>query len=200
MLETVLFEDAKKLDWSDTDSFMLSYDYFLDYFRQKDSLDLSDFVIGAHFTYGWMPTILDFKGKNNDWEWCVKSLNKVHNKQSITNRELQTLADVVNGSVVGVSKLLHFIDPNQYAIWDSNVCEYLNNRTVKRWKTTDIESYRNYIELLQTLTNNSVTGAIRGIIGNRFKADASDLRILEVVMFLTGRRLQAEKRASKKDH
>jgi hypothetical protein len=58
MIETVLLEDAAELDWSDTASFLLSYGHFISFFQKHKPLTLSDFVIAAHFTYGWMPTIL----------------------------------------------------------------------------------------------------------------------------------------------
>lgn len=195
MIETALIKDAAEMDWTDTASFLLSYGHFISFFQKSDPLSAADFVIAAHFTYGWMPTILDFRP--NKLEKCVAILNKVRNHQEITDEEIQALIGVVNGSLVGVSKLLHFIDPHKYAIWDSNVCEYLNNRTENRWKIADIESYRNYLILLAELSNKAVLGELRNLIAHRL-GDVSDLRLLEMVMFLMGRKMQAEKKQEKK--
>ena len=192
MIERELLEDSKALDWSGTESFMLSYGHFVRFFQQRISLTLSDFVIGAHFTYGWMPTILDFR--QIELQTCLSILNKVHSHQAILDSEILTLASVVNGSLVGVSKLLHFINPNQYAIWDSNVCEYLNSRTRSKWKVGELESYLNYQKLLLSLQGHSVMTELRKTVGHRFDGEVSDLRILEIVMFLTGRKLQVEKK------
>jgi len=196
MIETALLEDSKALDWSGTQSFMLSYGHFVSFFQERTSLTLSDFVIGAHFTYGWMPTILDFRP--TDLQTCLTILNKVHSHQTILDSEVVTLANAVNGSLVGVSKLLHFIDPNGYAIWDSNVCEYLNSRTGGKWKVANLESYLNYQKLLRSLQGHSVMIELRNTVGRRFDGEVSDLRILEIVMFLTGRKLQVAKRRARK--
>jgi len=196
MIEMALLEDSKALDWSGTESFMLSYGHFVRFFQERTSLTLSDFVIGAHFTYGWMPTILDFRPI--DLQTCLTILNKVHSHQTILDSEVLTLTSVVNGSLVGVSKLLHFIDPNRYAIWDSNVCEYLNSRTGGKWKVGELESYLNYQKLLRSLQGYSVMNELRNTVGHRFDGEVSDLRILEIVMFLTGRKLQVEKKRVRK--
>lgn len=34
-----------------------SYFEFLKFFKEKNEITDSDFIISAHFTYGWMPTI-----------------------------------------------------------------------------------------------------------------------------------------------
>jgi hypothetical protein len=196
MIGTALLEDSKALDWTGTESFMFSYDHFLRFFQQRTSLTLSYFVIGAHFTYGWMPTILDFRPL--ELQTCLNILNKVHSHQTILDSEILTLASVVNGSLVGVSKLLHFVDPNRYAIWDSNVCEYLNSLTGSKWKVGEFESYLNYQKLLRSLQSHSVMTELRNTVGHRFDGEVSDLRILEIVMFLTGRKLQIEKKRVRK--
>jgi hypothetical protein len=196
MIEKALLEDSKSLDWSGTESFMFSYGHFLRYFQERTSLTLSDFVIGSHFTYGWMPTILDFR--LIDLGKCLTILNKVHRHQRILDSEVLTLASVVNGSLVGVSKLLHFIDPSQYAIWDSNVCEYLNSRMGGKWKVAEFESYLNYQELLRSLQRHSVMTDLRNSLGHHFDGKVSDLRVVEIVMFLTGRKLRGEKKKVRK--
>jgi hypothetical protein len=167
---------------------MLSYPHFVRFFQQRTSLTLSDFVIGAHFTYGWMPKILNFKPV--ELRRCLTIVNKVHAYQTLLDsEEIMTVASVVNKSLVGVSKLLHFIDPDQYAIWDSNVCKYLNSKTQCKWKVGDIESYLKYQELLRSLQSRPVMTELRRTVGLHFNGEVSDLRILEIVMFLTGRKL-----------
>ena len=81
-------------------------------------------MIGRFMTYGWMPTILDELGELDDVSKegnLVKYLNKAkhHKKERLNIREIEHIASCINNSVVGASKLLHFINPNVYAIWDS---------------------------------------------------------------------------------
>lgn len=66
--------------------------------------------------YGWMPTIL---GKSVWDDSIFELLNR--KSGSFSEKEMNTLLAFTNDSYIGVSKLLHFTDPNHWAIWDSNV-------------------------------------------------------------------------------
>lgn len=66
--------------------------------------------------YGWMPTIL---GKS---VWDDRIFELLNRKSgNFSEKEMNTLLAFVNDSYIGVSKLLHFTDPDHWAIWDSNV-------------------------------------------------------------------------------
>ena len=105
------------------DRYNKSYLHFLKYFEGQEILTEHELVIGANFTYGWMPTILNFK--SDEFISAVSILNKARGSEKISNEELMTLKKLVNNSLVGASKLLHFVNPNVYAIWDSRVCNFL---------------------------------------------------------------------------
>ena len=119
-----LIEHSKNLDWSNTEYYLQSYGNINNYFNKLDPIGGHEFIIGAHIVYGWMPTILklNFESKERLGE-CAKILNSVKNcEEIISNDDLKTLAKPINnGSLIGTSKLLHFIEPTKYAIWDSNV-------------------------------------------------------------------------------
>lgn len=66
--------------------------------------------------YGWMPTIL---GKSVWDDSIFELLNR--KSGSFSEKEMNTLLAFTNDSYIGVSKLLHFTDPDHWAIWDSNV-------------------------------------------------------------------------------
>lgn len=66
--------------------------------------------------YGWMPTIL---GKS-EWDDSIVELLR-RKTGEFSDEEMKTLLHFVNDSFIGVSKLLHFTDPEHWAIWDSNV-------------------------------------------------------------------------------
>lgn len=70
-----------------------------------------------------MPTILYFKfDKFNDKSNLI--LNYVSQAKGgilIKENEIAEFIPIINNSLVGTSKLLHFINPNDYAIWDSNI-------------------------------------------------------------------------------
>ena len=102
-----------------------SYKEFLEFFASKDELTPHDLVIGAYFTYGWMPTMLELKG---DIDVVTAICASKSRREGISKGEFSRLAEAINGSVVGASKLLHFINPKKYAIWDSRVYRYLHRR------------------------------------------------------------------------
>ena len=85
------------------DRYNKSYYHFVNYFSGKDELTEQDLVVGANFTYGWMPTILNFK--SDEFAAAVSILNEAKRPERISNENIQTLKRLVNNSLVGVSKL-----------------------------------------------------------------------------------------------
>ena len=50
-----------------------SYLEFLKYFNDIKTISKHNLIIGINFTYGWMPTIFDFR--STDFDGAVKILN-----------------------------------------------------------------------------------------------------------------------------
>lgn len=102
-----------------------SYNEFIKYFDEINSeIKLHHLIISSHFVYGWMPTILKFK--NTNIKEVLIYLNKARSNHLLSEKELLEIKACVNNSMVGTSKLLHFINPQIYAIWDSRVLRYIN--------------------------------------------------------------------------
>ncbi|WP_177765187.1 hypothetical protein [Flavobacterium sp. I3-2] len=107
---------------STKDIYVEMYKYYTNFFKEKDILTESDVVIGVGFTYSWMPTIL--KNLNlSKLDRVTSILNNVKQGVEISDDDLLLLKEFSNNSLVGASKLLHFINPEQYAIWDSWICK-----------------------------------------------------------------------------
>ena len=106
-------------------SYLNSYNEFIKFFRNKDGIDKEDFIIGCHFVYGWMPTVLNLDLTYFDEYHILSNLFKVKNGNYLLSKEeLGQINKCINNSMVGTSKLLHFINPNIYAIWDSKIFSY----------------------------------------------------------------------------
>ena len=128
-------EDIKKsvrqIPSQEHQSYLISYREFIDYFKNLEKIEFHNFIIATHFVYGWMPKILQLRNlpeENNFMNLCstlLSTLNKIKRRLEISDTELNILVTVINNSIVGVSKLLHFINPEDYAIWDSNVYRYI---------------------------------------------------------------------------
>lgn len=76
-------------------------------------------------TYGWMPTILGpFEPENFRRDTPVAAIRDLGGTEAA--REFIEAMDErapINGSWVGTSKLLHFLRPDLFPIWDSRVAE-----------------------------------------------------------------------------
>jgi hypothetical protein len=90
----------------------------------------------------------------------------------------------VNNSLVGASKLLHFLHPNRYPIWDSKVCEKLmgcqNNKKVNK-----IENYIDYSNAISELKNLPNCMTLKEAFKLKYKYEISDIRAIELIIFLS---------------
>jgi hypothetical protein len=163
-------------------SYHKSYFHFINYFAGRNEITEQDLVIGSNFTYGWMPTILNFK--SDDFDLAVAALNRAKATARISNADLMVLKGLINNSLVGVSKLLHFINPQVYAIWDSRVCNFLTGKSHKQ-KVEKIELFWSYLDLCERVVQNPEFEQIHRSFANRLGYAISPMRIPEQIMFLS---------------
>ena len=157
-----------------------SYKYFVSYFSERSELTEFDLVIGANFSYGWMPTILNFK--SSEFDKAVKIINKAKNSERITDEEILILKRLINNSLVGASKLLHFINPDVYAIWDSRVYSFLKRRV--REKFNHVGTFWFYLDLCQRVKNQPEFWAIHNSFVEKIGYKVSPMRTIEQIMFI----------------
>lgn len=140
--------------------------------------------------YGWMPTILkNFSPEN----FCTNTpkygvISKIRGIQHVTDaREfLSCMEEVapINRSWVGTSKLLHFLNPNLFPIWDRRVADrfslrgpnQINKKEVylKYFKFVHEEIFRGYAWI------DAVSDRIERDNGYR----PSQVRCMELMLFL----------------
>jgi hypothetical protein len=162
-------------------SYHKSYFHFINYFAGIDEITEQELVIGSNFTYGWMPTILNFK--SNDFELAEDALNRARAAARISSVDLMILKGLINNSLVGVSKLLHFINPTVYAIWDSRVCNFLTGKSHKQ-KVENIDRFWSYLDLCERVAQELDFAQIHTRFANRLGYPISPMRTLEQIMFL----------------
>ncbi|GAT64288.1 hypothetical protein [Paludibacter jiangxiensis] len=182
---------------TDEKSYLESYPIFVNYFKQiTGEITKEHLIIAAHFVYGWMPTILTLNTGNS--KKVLELLNRVRAGSLLKEDELKTIKECVNNSMVGTSKLLHFINPEVYAIWDSKVFFYIRrtkNETVdKIISTYGIEkeqNYRAYLKALQDIIQDIRFEDIYTDVLNKLNKlqlgnwAISKLRAAELIMFYT---------------
>jgi hypothetical protein len=165
------------------DSYLKTYLIFINYFKEQDQLTDKNIIIGISLVYSWMPTIL----KNLDLEKieeATKILNKAKTSEQITKQELELLISTFNNSLVGSSKLLHFINPKKYAIWDSKVFKALyNNKTPYQGAITNPDKYFKYLKWIEGIIKqpsfNQLYEKIKSLIGNNI----TEYRAIEYCLF-----------------
>ena len=150
-----LFEDEINTPIDRLNSFIISYPSLLQFFQERDTVSSSDFVIATHMVYGWMPTMLElYTGiPENDLAWASRLLTRVKTGNDITDTELERLIKLVNNSLVGVSKLLHFIKPDKFSIWDSRVYRYFYQEKPHNYRVNDISKYRRFVDTFPEIIN-----------------------------------------------
>lgn len=167
---------------STKENYLLSYPHFLNYFKNLKTINLENLIIGISFTYSWMPTILKSIKIENP-EKLLSILNKVKNGQKINEEQLATLKRAFNNSLVGTSKLLHFINPKQYAIWDSRVFRFLNNEEPHKYKLEKTNVYLDYIELIEKLKTEKTFETFYQLMNQKVGYEITENRALELAFF-----------------
>lgn len=174
---------ASKIETTQEDNYLKTYPYFISYFKNLKELNEENIIIGISLVYSWMPTIL----KKLDLEKTKDAttiLNKARTEERITQEELELLISTFNNSLVGSSKLLHFINPNKYAIWDSKVYRALyENKTPYQGAISNPENYFKYINWINGIIKqpsfNQFYEKMKSLIGN----EITEYRAVEFALF-----------------
>lgn len=177
------FADAYDFD-NERESDLKSYPVFLNYFRNLKTITEKDIIIGINFTYGWMPTI--FKFGKGEIEKAVKILNSVKDGNAISIIELNILKELFNNSLVGTTKLLHFISPQNYAIWDSRVFRYLTGQEPYKNRLDNFEAYLEYNQFCHEISSQTNYQLVHNYVENKIGYQLTQMRATELVMYHKG--------------
>lgn len=121
------------MEWAGNQTALIEDDYYnaysdlLDFFKKLDLKSEQNVIGAAHAVYGWMPTILKNETKAKELVDFVRVLRGIENGPNLRTFALNELerhlhlTKAINGSTVGTSKFLHFVEPNVFPIWDSNI-------------------------------------------------------------------------------
>lgn len=163
-------------------SYIISYPFFLKHFKnfedkpEKKKKEL--LYQGAYMVYGWMPTILDTqKDILNDSD-VLKSISSLGSK--INPDDLYLVSTFMNKSIVGASKLLHFIYPKQYPIWDSKICSKILKGKNVSYQVNKIENYIEYYDAMNKIEDPPIIESLL-----QTNSQLSSIRIKELIIFLS---------------
>jgi len=181
-----IFELEKSTDIQQNDSYLISYPYILSYFDSLDEIAMPDVVRGAHMVYGWMPTVLDLYTQlpDRNLKHIAKLLTKAKNNGHLNDHEILDIAAVINNSLVGASKLLHFISPDNFAIWDSKIYRFVYREKSYHQRVNKIDKFKEYLSRLSVIRTDRNFQNFHKSVNDKIGYKVSAMRAIELVMFL----------------
>jgi hypothetical protein len=168
----------------DKQNYEISYREFLKYFKDTKTITKHNLVVSINFTYGWMPTIFNFRSDN--FNQAIKILNNAKKGIVPTCHQLDILKGLFNNSLVGTSKLLHFINPDKFAILDSRVYRYLTGKEPYNNRIGDSETYLLYLIYMKHLTEIKEYENAHNSICKKHSYKMTKLRTAELIMYING--------------
>ena len=183
----------------------MTYPSICKYFKSIKHFSEEDFFRAVLMTYGWMPTILKLDLNSKSLHKAKKILVDIKNKDnpsySLTEQDLKKLIGVINNSLSGATKVLHFSIPEKFPIWDTTIAKELNPSGKKNQK-----AYFSYLEVLKTITEKDkkalsfhVTKEIRRFLKKDKYEEVSFVRALDILIFLHSV-IKAETKETKENH
>ena len=124
-----------------TRNYELSYPAMIA-FGTRIAIDQSSTLLLLNMAYGWMPT--SARIHTNNLKPLSAVLKKAQQRQEISEPELVDAADTIR-SAVGLSKMLHFVAPDDYAIFDSVIKKNLNNGKGSTYEPSMEKAIKEYL-------------------------------------------------------
>ena len=181
-ITTELF--SSKIDELDTlknNPYLNVYQTLIEHIQKVSKIeDINSIISIAHMVYGWMPTILTCNFEELDIALWPKI------KKGCMDREfLLNIKRLINNSIVGGSKFLHFINPIDYAIWDSKVYLSITNLKPSDYRVNNVDNYIQYNASLKKLVKSDWIETLKSRMMKLGFCDnnASNLRVLELILF-----------------
>jgi hypothetical protein len=188
MLERI-FDLEPSIAIQHPDSYLESYPYLCAHFSGKAVIEPADVVLGAHMVYGWMPTVLGlnmYAGAEASLGEAARLLNAAR-RRDLGRDELLVLKGLVNNSIVGASKLLHFVEPARYPIWDSRIFAFVHGKLGHAYQVNSVDAYVSYRRDLLALASHVRFASFHAAVNAKVGYPVSALRALELMMFLAAR-------------
>ncbi len=172
-------------------TYLLTYPEIIKFSKKSKLDDVQTFKMLALMTYAWMPRVLRIDDEYLDRAAVQLSKAKKATKNNYDEIEIQPIANCLH-SLVGASKMLHFINPEVFPIWDSKIQYNLtgnNNQNAMK----KLDNYYDYIKQVYILVKNKHFDSffrkynlanqkrLENIIGQPY--DVTPIRAIEASLF-----------------
>lgn len=180
-----LKRDALQFEAIEVSRNEIVYVEMLRFFQKPEPFNESDLVTGGYLIYGLMPTMMNMNLSESSE--VVSYLNKARTASYLSIDEIKSIKKCLNNSLVGASKILHFINPKVYAIWDSRIFRYITEK-----KTTygidSVETYLAYLDKVRRISKEEGYSELHELVSDKFKYEMQPTRVMELVMFQTDKK------------
>ena len=169
------------------DYYTMTYPCIINYFYERNNLVEADVLLGVNIVYGWMPTVpkLHHYSNGDSLNRASKILNKARKLGELDDNEIQFLVHYINNSLSGVSKLLHFIAPESFAIWDSNIFRFVFEKEPYSYRLGSLDNFREYQNTLKEIIKDPRVPSFHRSLNGKIGYKVSALRAIEVLMFFS---------------
>jgi hypothetical protein len=162
-------------------TYFYTYPYLIEYFKSVNSISVASFVVGKAIAYSLMPTTMNLKKSSIDS--ILTPLNELKDRGiRLDTSVFSELKEIVNNSVPGSSKLLHFIRPDVYPIWDSRTDRFIYGENTD---TNSLERYQSYLSEFDRISNEAGFAQIQASLSSKLGYDITAARAFEMVMYLS---------------
>jgi hypothetical protein len=176
-------------------SYLKMYPHFISYLENAEQIGKQEFIVAAGFTYSWMRASLKLHIEEEKLNKAIKVLQEVRLIDSFDkakNIEVSHLKKVVSNSYIGASKLLHFVNPDCFPIYDSNICKKIFNNCVEQHHVNTKKRFTDYFDqitgcICQPDFNSKLyVPVIKTMLANNLSS-VTPLRAAEMVLFFRAR-------------
>ena len=116
----------------------------------------------------------------------LETLADVLKSKDPTEQNWKILVEFTNNSAVGASKLLHFLSPEDFPIWDSRTAKaFFNKSNISYYQINNTRNLQSYSIKLREWKNSPLVTTRCSEIRRQadFLSKVSSLRIVELVLF-----------------
>lgn len=167
------------------DRYIRSYPHLRSFFEPWGAqLTKTTFYQGVHMIYGWMPRVVTVFPFDDSFDKIKSLILKAKSNQLLNVHELTYLSKTINGSIVGTSKLLHFVQPLSYPIWDSRVYNAFYHKKPHHYRVNNTGNYLAYQTKMNSLCKERLAEGIKASLSKAIGYEISTMRALELILFM----------------
>ncbi|MEM1190153.1 MAG: hypothetical protein AAGI72_16605 [Pseudomonadota bacterium] len=161
-------------------TYLVSYPHLRDRLSRAEPLDLGEFIVAKSMVYGLMPTVMNLR--KGDPELLLGTLSALRvDGQRLSHEKFADLRAIVNNSVVGASKLLHFLRPDTYPVWDSRIDRFMHGDDAD---TSDANRYFDYLADFDRVRQDPLFETLRASLAAKLGYEIHTSRAFEMIMYL----------------